>query len=217
MLNWLEAIVTWATDTVHTFGYPGVAFAVAAENIFPPIPSEVVLPLAGFLAGQGRFSLPLAVLAATLGSVVGALVLYGAGRWLGERKVRWFVVRYGRWFLVTEADYQTALDWFRRHGGKSVCLGRVVPLVRSLVSIPAGIAGMPILPFILYTAIGSTVWNTALIGAGWLLGDQWERVEGYVSPLSYAVLLLGAIAAAWFVWRRRRGLLRRPESEERRT
>jgi membrane protein DedA with SNARE-associated domain len=212
MTAWLEWLATWTTDLVHTLGYPGVALAVAAENVFPPIPSEVVLPLAGFLAGQGRFSFILAVLAATIGSVLGALVLYGAGRWLGEAKTRWFVRRYGRWFLVTERDFDASLDWFSRHGRKSVCLGRVVPLVRSLVSIPAGVAGIPLIPFMLYTAAGSTVWNTALIGVGWILGDQWSHVEDYIRPLSYAVLLLAGFAAAWFVWRR--GLARRAGTEQ---
>jgi membrane protein DedA with SNARE-associated domain len=203
MFELIEAIAGWVTDTVYTFGYLGVAFAVALENVFPPIPSEVVLPLAGFLAGQGRFSLPLVIVAATVGSVIGALALYAFGAWFGERRVRWFVRRFGIWFLVRESDLDQTLDWFRRHGRKSVCIGRVVPLVRSLVSIPAGIAGVPLLPFIVYTTVGSTVWNTLLIGAGWLAGDQWERVEGYTRPLTYAVLVAVGAATIWFVWRRR--------------
>jgi membrane protein DedA with SNARE-associated domain len=212
MTDWLEWLASWVTDLVHTFGYPGVAFAVAAENIFPPIPSEVVLPLAGFLAGQGRFSFILVIIAATIGSVIGALALYAVGRWLGEPRMRRFVCRYGGWFLVTEDDFDTSLDWFSRHGRKSVMLGRVVPLVRSLVSIPAGIAGIPLLPFVVYSAIGSAVWNTILISAGWILGDQWDRVENYTRPLTYLVLVAGAVFVAWFVWKRR-NLVRRVPRE----
>jgi membrane protein DedA with SNARE-associated domain len=213
MTDWLEWLASWVTDLVHTFGYPGVAFAVAAENIFPPIPSEVVLPLAGFLAGQGRFSFGLVVIAATIGSVAGALALYGVGRWFGEPRMRRFVCRYGGWFLVTEDDFDTSLDWFSRHGRKSVMLGRVVPLVRSLVSIPAGIAGIPLMPFIVYSAIGSMVWNTVLISAGWILGDQWERVEDYTQPLTYLVLVAGVIAVGWFVWKRRNLVRRVPRRQ----
>lgn len=209
MFELIEKIAGWATDAVHSFGYLGVAAAVAAENVFPPIPSELVLPLAGFLAGQGRFALPLVLLAATVGSVVGALALYAFGAALGEWRVRWFVRRYGSWFLVTESDLDQTLTWFRRHGRKSVCIGRVVPLVRSLVSIPAGIAGLPLLPFVLYTTAGSLVWNTLLIGAGWLAGDQWGRVEGYTRPLTYAVMAAAGAAVIWFVWRRRASI-RRP-------
>jgi membrane protein DedA with SNARE-associated domain len=215
MTGLIDRLADWILDIVHTLGYLGVALSVAIENVFPPIPSELVLPLAGFLAGQGRFSLPVVILAATVGSVAGALVLYAVGRWMGEGKVRWFVCRYGGWFLLDESDLDKSLDWFRRHGRKSVLIGRVVPLVRSLVSIPAGIARMPVLKFVIFTALGSTVWNTALIGAGWLLGEQWARVEDYTRPLSYAVLLVIVVAVAWFAWQRTKSRSRRRAEAER--
>ena len=129
----------WAQDLVETLGYPGLALLIALENIFPPIPSEVILPLAGFLSAQGDLWLPAAVLAATVGSVAGALGLYGVGAWLGEERLRSLIQRFGRWLALNEDDVDRANGWFARHGTKAVLIGRVIPVVRSLISIPAGV------------------------------------------------------------------------------
>lgn len=203
MSNLLSNLADWVTGVIESLGYVGIAALIALENVFPPIPSELILPLTGFLSGQGRFWLPAAILAATVGSVVGALILYGLARWLGEQRLRWLVGRFGKFLLLKEGDLDRASAWFSRHGGKAVLIGRLVPVVRSLVSIPAGLALMPLSRFVLYTAIGSALWNGALIGLGWTLGDRWEQVQRYGQFLEYAVLAALVVGIGWFIWQRR--------------
>jgi membrane protein DedA with SNARE-associated domain len=202
MSSLLGDFASWATDVIEALGYLGLAFLVALENVFPPIPSEVILPMAGFLTGDGRMNFFLAVFAATVGSVAGALILYGVGYWFGERRVRSIIRRWGKWLGFKESDVDSANGWFDRHGGLAVMLCRVVPIVRSLISIPAGLRKMPIATFILYTALGSLVWNSVLIGAGWILGENWEEVEQYVGLLQYLVIIVVLIAAVWWIWNR---------------
>lgn len=202
MSNLLGDFAGWATDVIESLGYWGLAFLVALENVFPPIPSEVILPLAGFLTGDGRMNFFIAVFAATVGSVAGALILYGVGHWFGEQRLRALINRWGKWLGFKESDVDKADGWFDRYGSVAVMLCRVVPIVRSLISIPAGLRKMPVMSFILYTAIGSGVWNTVLIGAGWLLGDNWEEVEQYVGYLQYLVIAAVLIFGVWWVWNR---------------
>ncbi len=205
----LSGIASWVTDVVESLGYVGLFLMIALENVFPPIPSEVVLPLAGFLTGQGRMWFPGAVVAATLGSLAGALILYYAGYYFGEKRVRWVVRKYGKWAMLSEADIDKADDWFDKHDREAVLVGRLFPVVRSLISIPAGIRHMPLGKFLIYTAIGSAVWNTTLIGIGWILGDNWEEVEQYVGYLQYLVILGVIVAVIGFIYlklkRRNRG------------
>jgi membrane protein DedA with SNARE-associated domain len=202
MTSLISGLAGWVTTIVTAMGYWGIALLVALENLLPPIPSELVLPLAGFLAGRGRFSLPMVVLAATGGSVAGALVLYALGRRLGEERLRRFVKGPGRYLLLREHDLDRAASWFDRHGGQAVFIGRLVPFVRSGVSVPAGVERMSVWRFTLYTTAGSAVWNGILVGLGWALGEQWERVSEYTQWLSYAVLAAVTAAIGWFVWRR---------------
>jgi membrane protein DedA with SNARE-associated domain len=143
------------------------------------------------------------VLAATVGSVVGALVLYGVAHAIGEARVRRLVERFGKWITIGQDDVDRAEQWFDRHGRSVVFFGRLVPIVRSLVSLPAGWRRMPLGQFVLYTAAGSAIWNGALVGFGWFLGDRWEEVGGFVSALQNLVIVLGAAAVAWFLWKRR--------------
>jgi len=198
----LGDLAGWATDVIEKLGYTGLALIIALENVFPPIPSEAVLPLAGFLTGQGRMNYFGAVVAATLGAVVGALVLYAIGYWFGDARLRWLVRHYGKFLGVSEADLDKANAWFDQHEGLAVLICRVVPIVRSLISIPAGIRRMPLLPFIGYTALGAGVWNSILIGAGWALGDNWEAVEEYVGYLQYVVIVAVVAAVAYWFWKR---------------
>lgn len=202
----LSTITSWALDLVERLGYAGVALAVAMENVFPPIPSEAILPMAGFLVGQGRFSFPAVLIAATIGSVVGALLLYALGYFFGEHKLRVLFRRFGRFALLDEQDMNTAIEWFGRHGTKAVLICRVVPIVRSLISVPAGLVRMSLGTFILYTAIGSGVWNTLLISAGWVLGNEWERVEGYISYIEYATIAGILALVMTYIWKRRNRL-----------
>ncbi len=199
-----ERLAEFVTNVIETIGYPGLTILVALENVFPPIPSEVILPLAGFMTGQGRFSFALVILATTLGSVLGALVLYGIGAAIGKRRIEALVSRYGHWALLTPEDLTKAEQWFERYGPIAVFVGRLVPIVRSLVSIPAGYQRMPLLQFIALTFFGSMLWNGALVTLGWIFGDNWHAIEDYVGWLQYAVIAVVAILVVKFVWLRLR-------------
>lgn len=188
----------WVAGIVQSAGYVGVGGLVAAENLFPPIPSELILPLAGFLSGQGRLALPWVIVAATLGSVLGALILYGLGRWLGEDRFRGLVRDHGGW-LFDEGDFDRARDRFNRHGNAAVLVGRLIPGIRSFISIPAGIERMPLAPFVLYTALGSALWDGALVLLGWWLGSRWELVERYGQYVEYGALVLLVVGVIWYV------------------
>ena len=205
MSNLLEPIVQAVVSLVGALGAPGVGIAVAAENLFPPIPSEVILPSAGFAAASGSMGLVSAIVWATIGSVVGALALYALGAWFGRAR---FYSLASKIPFVKEADIERAEAWFVRRGPLAVLLGRVVPVVRSLISIPAGIERMKLLPFTLYTAIGSALWNSVLIGAGYALGANWEIVEEWISRYQLIVFALAGIALV--VWMVRKWTVRRP-------
>ena len=187
---------TWINDLMETLGAPGAGIAVALENLFPPIPSEVILPLAGFASASGRMDLAAALLWTTLGSVVGALALYGVGALFGRERTLAIAARLP---LVKVADIERTEAWFLRHGTKAVFFGRMVPIFRSLVSVPAGVERMPLPVFLVLTALGSALWNTAFVSAGYVLGDNWEEVTGYVSVYSKAVLVVTAGAVLWFL------------------
>lgn len=192
----------WITDVIEALGWAGVAVLVALENLFPPIPSEVVLPLAGYVAGDGGPSYLGLVLAATAGSVVGSWALYGLAAAVGPVRLRRFVRDYGRFFGVDEGELERAESWFDRRASVAVLVGRCVPLIRSLVSLPAGVRRMPIVRFTALTAAGSAVWNAGLIGAGVVLGAQWERVKDVTGVAQ--LLVLGVIAVVVVVYVRRR-------------
>lgn len=198
----LDDITTWVTDVIEALGYLGVGFLVAVENVFPPIPSEVVLPLAGFVAGRGDASVPGMILAATAGSVVGAWALYGIAAAIGPERLRGFVVRFGSWFSVKEHHLERAEAWFDRRADAAVLIGRCVPLIRSVVSVPAGFRRMPLGRFTALTAVGSALWNTALIAAGAVLGERWERVGDIVGLLQGVVILAIGGVLGLSVWRR---------------
>ena len=199
----LDELTTMARDAVTSAGYAGVAGAMAAENLIPPIPSEIVLPLAGYEAARGDLVFAWVVLAATAGSMLGALVLYALGRYGG----RPFVDRWGRLVGVTARDVGRADAWFARWGDWVVLGARVVPLARSAVSVPAGMARMPLGRFCALTAAGSLAWNVLLVGAGHQLGAHWEDVTAIVGPMSDAIralAVLGVVALAILLLRRRR-------------
>jgi membrane protein DedA with SNARE-associated domain len=180
----LTGLAGLVADVMTALGEVGVGVLVALENLFPPIPSEVVLPLAGFLASRGRMGLLLVIVAATVGSVVGALALYEVGRRVGRERMRSWVQRLP---LMQVEDLDRAEDWFNRHGQASVLFGRGLPVVRSLISVPAGVEQMPRLRFVLLTALGSGVWNTIFVYAGYTLGAQFSQVGQYSRWLNYAI------------------------------
>ena len=208
----LGDLANWVQDVINQFGYFGVALLVVIENVFPPIPSEIVLPFAGFVAQQGASAVNATagaaqsdttvigmMIAATVGSVVGALILYFVSAAIGPERLRGFVERFGKWFGVKSSDLVRAEEWFDRRSNAAVLVGRCVPLIRSIVSIPAGFRRMKLTSFVVLTAIGSAVWNIALIGAGALLGDQWERVGEYVGVFQWLVIAAVLVFLVRFV------------------
>ncbi|MGW1226454.1 DedA family protein [Streptomyces sp. NPDC001478] len=189
-------VAGWAAGLVDTLGGPGAGLAIALENLFPPLPSEVILPLTGFAAGQGVLSLASALFWTTLGSVSGAAALYALGMLFGRARM---YALWARLPLVRTSDLARTEAWFARHGTKAVLLGRLVPVFRSLISVPAGVERMPVALFLGLTALGSLGWNTALVMAGYWLGDQWDTVGDWVGVLSKAVLALALAALALYV------------------
>jgi membrane protein DedA with SNARE-associated domain len=200
-------MIDWITGLMNTLGYAGIALLMFLENIFPPIPSEIVMPLAGFTSVQGGMSLVGVILAGAFGSLAGALSWYYAGRIYGHKRMREFADRYGRWITISPEDIDRATDWFNRHGRSAVLIGRLVPGVRTLISVPAGISGMGLFPFLLYSTIGTVVWTALLAICGYILRDQWSSVESYLSPVSTVLIAVLVLLFAFrFVrqWRDRR-------------
>ncbi|GAA3295685.1 DedA family protein [Arthrobacter citreus] len=192
----LGGIADWAVGIMETIGAPGAGLAIALENLFPPLPSEVILPLAGFAASQGNFSLPAALIWTTLGSVLGAWVLYGIGAWLGRDRMRALVSKVP---LVDIEDVDKVEAWFDRHGYKAVFFGRMIPIFRSLISIPAGIERMPVWKFLGLTTAGSLIWNSIFVFAGYYLGESWHIVEEYAGVFQKIVIAAVLVAAVWYI------------------
>lgn len=203
----LQNIIDWVISIMEAIGSPGVGLAVFLENVFPPIPSEVILPLAGFTASQGSINVVAAFIWATVGSMAGAYFLYYLGAAIGAHRLR----KIAAWmWLVKVEDVDNALAWFDKYGKASILIGRVIPGIRSLISIPAGIDRMNPLTFGIYTLIGSAIWNALLIYLGWTLGENWTLVEGFVDQYSSVVkVILVIIVVGVFVW-----LLRRAAQEK---
>jgi membrane protein DedA with SNARE-associated domain len=189
----LNDLTNFATDVVDALGYLGVALLIALENVFPPIPSEVVLGLAGYTAAQGDATVIGMIIAATIGSVVGAWVLYGFAAAVGPLRLRAIVIRYGGWIGFSEPDLDRAESWFDRRSRIAVLLCRCIPLIRSLISIPAGFRRMPLGVFTIFTLIGSLVWNSVLVTAGYLLADQWDRILDVTEPFQEVVVVILAL------------------------
>jgi membrane protein DedA with SNARE-associated domain len=200
-------ITQWAADIAYSFGYVGIAILVALGNLHLPIPTELTLPLAGFLVGQGRLSFVPVLIWTTAAAVSTSLLLYVPGRWFGEARLRRLVGRFGRFVLVSESDLDKANELFKRHGGKAILIGRLIPGVGTLISVPAGLYRLPILGwFMVWTVLDSVVWNGLLIGLGWVLGTQWTLVERYATIIQYVVLAAIVGGILWFLWRRWKAL-----------
>jgi len=200
----LGGVTGFLVDLMNSLDGPGVALVIMLENVFPPIPSELFLPLAGFTASQpgGDLTLAEAIVWSTIGSVIGALILYGAGALVGPQRTRAIADRMP---LVKVEDFDRTSAWFEKHGRKAVFFGRMLPIFRSLVSIPAGVERMPLTLFIVLSAAGSAIWNSLLIGAGYKLGERWAIVEQYAELFSSVVLLAVIAWLAVFTYRRLRG------------
>ncbi|KAB8188941.1 DedA family protein [Nonomuraea phyllanthi] len=186
----------WLVALMESLGAPGAGLAIALENLFPPLPSEVILPLSGFTASRGEMDLLDVLVCTTLGSVLGALALYWVGALLGRERTLAIAARLP---LVKPSDIEKTEAWFRRHGRKTVFFGRMIPIFRSLISIPAGVERMPLVTFTLLTTAGSLIWNTIFVMAGYLLGENWELVETYVGVGTNVVIALVVLAILVFV------------------
>lgn len=200
----MNQLTTWILALLESAGHGGVIFLIALENIFPPIPSEIILPLTGFLVFKGELNFLGVVTASTIGSVLGALFLYYLSYRLGQKRVLRIADKYGKYIGLSKEDIQKSITWFHKHGTKLVLFGRIIPTIRSVVSIPAGIAQMDIKKFIVYTTIGSAIWNTILISVGWTLGEKWQGVQKYTKVLEYAVWIAIALGIGWLIWRKRK-------------
>lgn len=192
----LGGVAGWAVDLMERLGAPGAGLAIALENLFPPLPSEVILPLAGFTASQGSFTLAEAIGWTTAGSVLGAVLLYALGVLIGRDRIYWI---WERLPLVKVRDLERTEAWFGRHGRKAVFFGRMVPIFRSLISVPAGLERMPFGQFLLLTLAGSAIWNTTFVVAGYWLGEQWHRVEGVVGVFQWVVIGTVVLAVCWWL------------------
>lgn len=179
----------WITEFLQQSGYFGIFLLMAVENLFPPIPSELIMPLAGYNAASGELDPVGAVAAGTTGSIIGALPWYFLGRFYGYDRLRDLAAWHGRWLTVSPEDLDKARQWFERHCGKMVLFGRLIPTVRTLISIPAGVAAMNFPRFILLTAIGTLVWTGALTALGYVLEDHYEAVGEYLNPVSTAIVV----------------------------
>lgn len=197
MSQLLEQVGELIHALILQLGYPGIAVIMLVENLFPPIPSEMVMPFAGFLVGRGEMSFVGVWIAGIVGSVLGALVLYYVGMWASNLVVRRFLRRYGNWIGISEADYDRALRFFERYGDAVVFFGRFIPLVRSLISIPAGAHHMPLPRFLLFTALGSAVWSGVLNYAGVVLGENWEQILTFIDH--YQTLTIVVIAVVFIL------------------
>jgi membrane protein DedA with SNARE-associated domain len=195
-------MLDWITSTINSLGYLGIALLMFLENIFPPVPSEVIMPLAGFTVTQGKLSLVYVIVAGIVGSVLGALPWYYAGKQLGEDRLKKFADQYGKWLTLSGKDIDKSKQWFDKHGGIAVSFCRLVPGVRTLISVPAGIDNMHLVPFLLYSTFGTALWVSMLTYAGFVLGQNYKLVEKFLAPASGVVIV--ALIVAFVIWIARR-------------
>ena len=191
----MEAFVQILMQRLGPFG---IALLMFLENVFPPIPSELIMPLAGYLATRGDMNILVVIGAGTVGSLLGTLPWYYLGRRLGHHGVRRLAENHGRWLTMSPSDVDAASDRFKRHGNWSVMLGRLIPTVRTLISVPAGVANMPLGRFLLFSSIGTLLWTAALALAGYLLGQAYSTIQDYVDPVSTTVLI---ILVGYYIYR----------------
>ncbi|WP_144510477.1 DedA family protein [Bacillus sp. FJAT-22090] len=191
----------WITDWMNQFGYLGVFLLILVENIFPPIPSEVILTLGGFMTTTTLMTKFGIIVASTLGSVIGAAILYWIGSLLDVKRLEKIVQKYGKFLRLSIKDIHKANAWFEKYGVWAVFFGRLVPLVRSLISIPAGMSKMKFWLFLWFTFLGTLIWNTVLVSVGAAVGENWDEIVGYMDIYSNIVyVILAIIGVAFIVW-----------------
>ncbi|NJM58378.1 MAG: DedA family protein [Synechococcales cyanobacterium RU_4_20] len=200
-------LTTWITETMDAIGYLGIGALMFAENLFPPIPSELIMPLAGFNISQGRMAWLPAITAGVVGTILGALPWYYIGRVFNEKRLGGWADRYGKWLGISSEEIHKSVVWFQRHGTKAVFFGRLVPGIRTLISIPAGIEGMALPTFLIYSTLGTAIWVTFLTTFGYFMGANYAKVEEYVGPWSKRILAV--LVVAFVIWLVRKQLTQR--------
>lgn len=197
--NLLDGLKIWVEGLISSAGYTGLYLVMFLENIFPPIPSEVILPLAGSLSLSGRFSISLITIVGMLGSLTGALVFYGLGKWVGEGAVRSFIGRYGKFALLTIEDFDRSKAWFAKYDDWVIFFSRMIPVVRSLISIPAGVSSMNLAKFCIFTILGTSLWSFALSYAGRLLGERWSLITQWINTYQNIMLAIALLVVVGFI------------------
>ncbi len=205
----MSDLTTWITNTMETMGYWGIGFLMFAENLFPPIPSELIMPLAGFTIAEGKMTWLPAITAGVVGTILGALPWYYMGKIFNIYRLGAWADRYGKWLGISSGDLNKSVVWFNRYGTKAVLFGRLVPGIRTLISLPAGIDGMPLPTFLIYSTLGTAIWVTFLTSAGYFLGDNYDRVDQYLGPVSKVVLAI--LVVAFIIWLVRKQMAKRRE------
>lgn len=195
----------WILQIMTSLNYVGIGLLMFLENLFPPIPSELIMPLAGFTISQEKMEFFPAILAGVLGTMLGALPWYYVGKLVGEENIKRLADKYGKWISISRKDIEKADQWFDRHGEKAVFFGRLVPGVRTLISLPAGISNMKLIPFLIYSTLGTTIWISFLTFAGYKLGENYELVDEYLAPVSKVIFIILVVAFVfWLVQKRRK-------------
>ena len=198
-------MLDFIVNIINSLGYVGIAFLMALENIIPPLPSELIMPLAGFNVTQGNMNFVLVVIAGTIGSVAGATPWYFLGKYWGLKRTKSIADRYGKWLTLSGEDVDKVKAWFDRRGYMATGIGRLVPGIRTYISIPAGISKMPLLPFLLYSTLGSAFWVSLLTLAGYIFGANYERVGAYLKPISVIVLVAMFVGTiCWIIQRKKK-------------
>jgi membrane protein DedA with SNARE-associated domain len=191
-------MIDWIVNTVNTLGYLGIALLMFLENVFPPIPSEVIMPLAGFVVIRGDLNFVYVVISGVIGSVLGALPWYFLGRVWGLKRIKKLADSYGKWLTLSSQDIETAKKWFDNRDQKTVCFSRLIPGIRTYISVPAGISKMPLLPFLFYSTLGTILWVSILAYAGYLLGENYEKIKTFLAPIS--TLIIAGLIIGFVVW-----------------
>jgi membrane protein DedA with SNARE-associated domain len=206
----IQIVIDWLVGTISILGYPGVFVAVFIESFFAPIPSELILPFSGFVAFQGSMNVYIVIFVATIGSYLGSLPFYFLGRW-GEKNLLQFLSRYGKYFFIEQTDVDWIFKLFERFGKSLVLFGRLIPIVRTLISFPAGVAKMPFILFTAFTVVGSMLWNIFLVYAGYLMGNNWEIVKELVEKYESTILVLVFVFFLIYIGRGLYRMLKRRE------
>lgn len=204
----ISSVIDWLVNLIEVIGYPGVAIAMFVESFFAPIPSEIILPFSGFVAFGGSLNIYGVIVVATLAAYLGTLPFYFIGRW-GNEFVMEFLKKYGKYLFISQDDLKKGFDAFERYGGGIVFFGRLIPIVRTVISFPAGVARMNFAQFSIYTLVGAGIWSSILASAGFFLGDRWDMVSVYVERYENVILILLLVVVAVYIGWNIRKVLRK--------